>query len=256
MEVIDFESRVRELKWSSQLEILDASVMKDYEDKVNKYGSSSRRALNSYFNKSYFLGGGNCISQPLLERCLPSGTRLARMSDFRGHIGNNPLLEKYEANVGLVLRSPCESWVGNQVITDSIVEGITEKGFSLKKPLIVYFDALDVIEDLKSPCRLNYRLRDDAELGVNIFEAPELSHENEGRKFSDISERGVPIFDEDGDKTLRTRSMGISRYFIRGGNIYSSMQDLLVFSGRERTFVVPCNEPREGGKVYNIDDYR
>ena len=50
----------------------------------------------------------------------------------------------------------------------------------------------------------------------DYFEAPELNNKNNQQKFVRQDERGMPIFDKKGNRTLYTRDSGLSRLYLDG----------------------------------------
>jgi len=84
-----------------------------------------------------------------------------------------------------------------------------EDNSNLKSPLVFKPSDLEIILDKKSPEGIGFKLKENATPVCN----PQLKSENNKRKFKSLDERGMPIFDENGSKTLYTRTGGLLKYY-------------------------------------------
>jgi len=77
-------------------------------------------------------------------------------------------------------------------------------------PTYVDLRDLKTVKDPKAPQGLGLILRD----GAQIFYAPVLKHENNGKEFSETDGNGFPILDKNGDRTLYTISSGLAQVYL------------------------------------------
>ena len=66
-----------------------------------------------------------------------------------------------------------------------------------------------------------------------------LNGENNGKKFSDVDELGLPKFDKGGERTFLARNQGLSRLFVDGNlDLYSYIESLASSSGDGRVVLI------------------
>lgn len=186
-----------------------------YEEACKSYEGKARKSLNVPKN------GSNLFKVLLLNQI---GIRTATLDEITGLADSNPEFLKgfYEDIPSVVLRSKRDFYAGNGYLTKQLASLIGERRIS--KPIVI--SGLRIREDNDSAYGLSFEKADN----FNFFEAPELANCNHNRKFSRFDERAMPIFDNNGDKTLYTRDSGVSRLFLdgllylysRGGHLASS----------------------------------
>ena len=99
---------------------------------------------------------------------------------------------------------------------------------------------MGIKEDSHSPYGLGFKKRNS----FDFFEAPELGYENNRKKFKILDERGMPIFDENGVRTLYTRSDGLSRLYLgRDLDLFSDWDGLSGSDEYGRVVVVKPAKP-------------
>jgi len=113
-------------------------------------------------------------------------------------------LKSHYEDSALVLRSEEEP---NAYLARDLFSQLKARGGELQLPIMLPLHGLELKLDKGSPYGLSFRLRGDSE----IVYAPELMHGNNQKKFSTTNEKGLPIFDEMGSRTLYTRDSGLSR---------------------------------------------
>ena len=206
---------------------LDSKVLPEYKERIKSYNELARKSLDIFSDKKGILIGSNCFAPLVLREFLPKDLRLATMYDLEKLGRENPdFLRGFYIDTGLVLRTPGDSYRPNDLLAKNLAEQLKHKGITLETPKIIYFDALDLDENLESEYGLVYKLNGRANLGKNIIDAPELTNDF---MFMTINEKGIPIKDENGSRRIYTISEGLSRfslYWYRYSNVNSYDRDL------------------------------
>ena len=189
-------------KSTSYLEahFLTDAEQKHYEDAVRQLkNEKARDSLNVPKN------GSNLWKILLLNQI---GIRTATLaeSDQIVQASDSFLRGTYEDVAPVALRSNGDSYERNDYLAKSLARLIRKRTF--KEPIVV--NGLGIKEDSHSPYGLGFKKRNS----FDFFEAPELGYENNRKKFKILDERGMPIFDENGVRTLYTRSDGLSWLYL------------------------------------------
>lgn len=219
---------------------LEADILGAYQERIKSYGEKARKTLDVLSGKKSDLKGSNCFAPIILRDLLPTGTRLATMADLGRATEINPrFLNGLYADTGLVLRTANDSYEPNAFLAGSLTRQFQDRGINLESPKVVYFDALELGETFDSDYGLVFNLSERAKVGENIFDAPELT---EGFSFKTMDERGIPIKDEEGNRTLYVKRDGLSRFYLGGNSGVDSDGGVLAYSGVNGRVVVVSAE--------------
>ncbi len=195
-------------------------------------GEYKERASEDYNNNRYLtvlnfqdnvVKGSNPFAVVLMNQVLAQeGIRTATPVDL-GLIlktGAFDLRSQYE-DVALVLRGTDGP---NSYLAKDLEYQLKTRG-EVQYPLMIPLASLELEKDNSSNSLygLVFKLKEDSEL----ISAPQLVDENNGRRFSETNEQGLPIFDLSGSRILYTRDSGLSRLLLsRGLDLYSYWDDL------------------------------
>lgn len=205
-----------EVKEITYLEFpMGKELLARYNDSIAKYGDKARGVLSRFS-----LGADDSLlgSNPFMAVQLGQleGVKLATPAELETAVKQNPdfFRNKYE-DIALVLRSEGDSYVNNDFLAKNIAEQIKTRLGSIptsEDPARISLKGLSLKEDANSPYGLAFVIGDETEL---IY-VPEFAHTNNGKSFAKTDERGVPIFDVNGSRTLYTRETGLSRLYRNG----------------------------------------
>ena len=188
---------IREVEWPVVRFLSDEEQSK-YEDSIKKFSGKAYESLNIPKN------GSNLFKVLLLNQL---GIKTATLSDLELALENGMELKgTYEDTLSVVLRSSGDSYKPNDYLAKLLAKKIKKKNF--KHSLVL--NGLELKEDENSA----YGLVLIPGENFNYFEAPELDHENNYKKFSKLDERGMPIFDKEGERTLYTKDKGLVGVYV------------------------------------------
>ncbi len=210
-----------------------------YEDATSRY--DNQRAKDTL---NIPIRGSNLFKVLLLNQI---GIRTASLPELDQIIlGDEDFLKRmYVDAPSVVLRSEGTSYEANERLARYLEGKAKERGLDLREPIVA--NGLRLRQDINSAYGLNFLVDDETEM----FEAPELRDENNRRKFTRQNERGMPIFENDGERTLYAGSTRLSRaVFGWGGGWYSGVGWLEGSNGGGRVVVVSA----EGTRA-EFDDY-
>jgi len=173
-----------------------------YEQSIQKYSGRAREVLDIPRK------GSNLFKVLYLDQMLPEGKRVATPADWQDIRDENPdyLAGVYLDASRVVLRSAGDSYKPNDFVAKDLAKKIHKRTF--KNPIVI--TGLKLKKDSNSSYGFVFELTDKSEK----IEAPELAHFNHGRKFIRLDERGFPIFDDEGDRTLYTRNNGLAGLYL------------------------------------------
>ncbi|MFH1311046.1 MAG: hypothetical protein ABIH65_01430 [Nanoarchaeota archaeon] len=187
---------------------LSENEQKIYEDAIKKF--NNERAKNSL---DISIKGSNLFKVLLLNQV---GIRTATLPELDQiiQLDNNFLNGTYEDVPSLVLRSNEDTYERNDYLAETLAKLIKKRKFN--EPVVM--NGLELVEDGNSFYGLNFKRGKT----FDYFEAPELNNKNNQQKFVRQDERGMPIFDKKGNRTLYTRDSGLSGLYLgRGLDLYS-----------------------------------
>ena len=150
------------------------------------------------------------------------GRRTATPADLERLLEGNLLdLDGVFVDLALVLRSGDRP---NKYLAKNLRTQIRSRFSSkLLLPVMLPLAGLKLERDQNSRHGLAFKLRDYARMRVY---APQLNHKNDRKRFSKTDEDGLPLFDENGKRTLHTRNSGLSRLYLSENNLYSDFNYL------------------------------
>ena len=204
-----------------------------YEDAISQYSGKAREFLDVY--------GSNLFKILKLNEIFPNGKRIATLADL-GQIveTDKDYLSGFFVDAPVVvLRSAGDSYQLNDSLAKSLAKQVRKRTF--KNPVII--TGLEVEASNDSAYGLKFRKTDK----TKVIDAPELANENDRRRFTKTDERGMPIFDKNGNRILYTRKSGLSRVNLDSQlNFGSSSVDLAFSSLGGRVIVINENDERRG----------
>ncbi len=226
--------------------MLDSKILQDYKESIGKYNEKARNVLDIFSDINGILAGSNCFAPIQLRNLLPKDSRLATMADLGLATEINPgFLQGFYSDTGLVLRTNGDSYSPNDFLAKDLAGQLKKRGITLNNSKVLYFDAFDLRQDENSPCGLAYNLREDAELGKQIIDAPELTCDF---SFVTMDKRGIPIRDNSGNRHFYAKKDGLSGFCLGGySELYSNYRGggLVVSGGGNRVVVVSAENAGE-----------
>lgn len=195
----------------------DKEALSDYEERIKRYRETARKNLDIF---SY-----DCLTDILfVEYCLTKGSNpfaavelasqnLALLSQLEKTIRSKDLILGYReiyADIALILKEDGDSYSPNDFVAMHLAKQVkhrTGKEPTPKNPAMISLRGLSLKEDSNSAYGLVFLLGDNTE----VIHVPEFSHENNERRFSRTDKRGIPIFDDKGNRRFFSRECGLSR---------------------------------------------
>lgn len=173
------------------------------------------------------------------------GIRTASLGELEFSLENGLDLQgHYEDAPVVVLRSASDSYEPNNYLANSLAKNLEIKKF--KAPLVV--SGLEVVADNESQYGLSFKKTDKTE----VFEAPDLSHKNNQRRFSRVNPDYSVEFNDKASRTLYTRDNGLSGLCLgRGLGLGSRVERLEDSDSYGRVVVIDSAE----GTQKNIQKY-
>jgi hypothetical protein len=209
------------------LEEYNSIVKQDYKD------NSNLKVLN--FSDGVVKGSNSYSIFPMFEILSKYGLRNANPADVQKIINRNEnFLKNIYVDLGLVLRTENSP---NEYLAKQLGKQSKERKykFSNSNPLVFKSSDLELIVDSNSQLGLGFKIKESA----SPFNAREFDNEYDGKKFKTTNEKGVPIFDRNGNRTNYTRNDGLSGFdLIRYSDLYSGIGDLSDSSGGGRVVVL------------------
>ena len=186
--------------------------LKEYQTivKLDYKNNSNLKVLDFTDN---VVKGSNTYSIFLTNEILSKeGLRTATPSDVSKITNKDEnFLRGNYLDLGLVLRTENNP---NEYLAKQLGKQAKERGykFSNENPLVFKASDLELILDGNSKSGLGFKIKESA----NPFNAPELNHKENGKKFNKTNENGIPIFDKNGNRILYTREEGLSGLVLFG----------------------------------------
>lgn len=209
-------------------------ILEEYNQRAKKdYKDSSTLKVLSFSDN--VIKGSNPFAFVLLNKILTQQKiRIATPVDLERALEKEAInLKDTYGDSGLVLRNDGEP---NEYLARDLINQIKKRG-SLQYPLMIPLAGLDLRYDTNSPHYLSFQLTDFTE----FIYAPQFEHKNDQAKFNKADEKGLPIFDKNGSRTLYTENGGLRRlYRCWGLGLDSRVRDLADSGGSGR--VIVCAE--------------
>jgi len=225
--------------------LADKDMLKAYQDGIKtKYNSKQARKTLDIFGKNGVVQGSNSFAiVELASSSLALPSQVLHASElnpgfFRG---------TYE-DLGLVLRTNGDSFRENDYNARNLYEQLEHRGFkpSPDEPVMISLRDLILEGDENSYYGLIHKITDKSQ----IVQAPELSRKNNGMRFSRTDERGIPIFDNKGERTFYAGQRGLVRFILnRELDLDSNWSRDLSYSDAGGRVVVVENFPSENNRL-------
>lgn len=185
-------------------------IVEQYKENIQKYGDKARKALDIFTSE----GKG---SNPFAVAEMGKYVRLALPSELEQAVRENPDFFKgrYE-EPALVLRTNGDSCKSNDYLAKNLFRQVKKRTGNVptpENPARISLKGTKVKKNDRSDYGLSFLLTDESE----ILFVPEFAYENNQKTFSITDERGVPIFDNDGDRTFYARKDGLSTLSLNWG---------------------------------------
>ncbi len=210
------------------------TILEEYNQRVSSdYQGASALDVLSFADN--VVKGSNPFAFVLLNKILAQKKmRIATPADLERALEKEEIdLKGTYGDSGLVLRSDEDP---NHYLAKTLINQVKQRG-SLEYPLMIPLTGLDLRYDANSPDNLSFQLTDFAEL----IHAPQLNHKNDYSKFNKGDENGLPIFDQNGSRTLYTEDGGLRRlYRNRDLDLNARFSDLA--NSNEYGRVIVCAE--------------
>jgi hypothetical protein len=182
-------------------------ILLDYLERVQgQYQNAS--ALDVLKFADNVVKGSNLFAFVLLNHILrEKNMRIATPRDLEKILKNNELdLKGTYGDSALVLRSDGDP---NSYLAGKLIEEVKQNNGSIEYPTMIPLAGLELEYDSGSPHNLSFRLGSNSQ----IIYAPQLDNSNNGKKFSEGDEKGLPVFNDNGSRTLYTGSDGLRRLY-------------------------------------------
>ena len=209
-------------------------IFKEYQARANR-DYQTNPVLNKLTFSDNLVKGSNPFAFVLLNQILrEEGRWVARPEDLEKCLSDVALdLKDTYGDSALVLRGNGDP---NEYLAKQLESQIRQRG-NFQYPIMIPLVGLNLKSDSDSPHGLGFELTASAEL---VY-APQFEHKNNSAKFNNADGKGLPIFDENGSRTLYTGEGGLRRLFRNWDlDLGARYGDLAVSSGGGR--VVVCRE--------------
>ncbi|MBW2982601.1 hypothetical protein KY343_06985 [Candidatus Woesearchaeota archaeon] len=212
-------------------------VLEQYNQLVQgEYQNAS--ALQKLSFDDNVVKGSNPFAFVLLNRVLKDhGKWVARPVDLERALERDAInLRGTYGDSGLVLRSENDP---NGYLASNLVSQLRSKGYNVGGDVIMIpLAGLELRYDASSPHNLVFQLTDSSE----IITASQLNESNHNKKFNKGDERGLPIFEDEGSRTLYSNeSNGLCRLCRDGDLDLGAGSGVLAYSYGDGRVVV-CAE--------------
>jgi len=199
-------------------------VLEEYNQLVQgEYQNAS--ALQKLSFADNVVKGSNPFAFTLLNRVLQNhGRWVARPTDLERALEQGTIhLSGTYGDSGLVIR---DENTNNEYIAKHLGEQLRQKGYSVGgDTIMIPLAGLELRYDASSPHNLIFQLTNSSE----IITASQLNKSNHGKKFNRGDEKGLPIFEDSGSRTLYSNEDGVCRLYrdrVRGlGAGYGDLAD-------------------------------
>lgn len=193
----------------------DKARLDAYSERIAKYTEKARKTSGvlSYSDKDNIVMGSNPFAVvEFASDIVPMPSELEHAARL-----NPEFFRGTYSDIGLVVRSEEDSsWKANDYVSKDLAKQIKARLGSMptpENPARVSLRGLSLKEDSNSDYGLVFVVGDNTE----VISVPEFAHSNNQKRFARTDERGVPIFDDKGNRTLYTKQTGLSRLCLDGG---------------------------------------
>ncbi len=176
-------------------------ILEEYNQRVKAdYKDSSALKVLSFADN--VVQGSNPFAFVLLNKILTQQKmRVATPADLERALEKEAInLKDTYGDSGLILRSDGEP---NEYLARDLINQVKQRG-NLQYPLMIPLAGLDLKYDSNSPHNLTFQLTDFSELIC----ASQLNKTNHSKKFNRADKQGLPIFEDNGSRTLYSNEDG------------------------------------------------
>ncbi|MEK6855049.1 MAG: hypothetical protein AABX73_02395 [Nanoarchaeota archaeon] len=189
----------------------------------------------SYDRKTKTLVGSNVFAAARIDSILRHlGIRVANLRDLsRSEVMAMVKDNHYTDAPALILRSTDDSYEANLPIIKQLVQAVEKANGQLQLPLMV--TGFDVRAEKDAGYGIVVVPRDD----FKAVSDPRLSGENDGKRFTEVDELGLPKFDSNGNRGWYAKSHGLSGLYLDGLlDVFSRCDNLALSDGNGRVVLV------------------
>ena len=206
--------------------------LKEYSKKIKHYDKRARGILDIFSLRNNELCGSNPFANVLL-----ASEDIALPSELEQAVRINPdyFSNTYE-DIALILRTAGDSYQDNDYVAKHLAEQLKKR--KVKLPARISLRGLSLKKDNNSAYGLVFKLEENTE----ILHVPDFTHRNNGKRFFKTDERGIPIFEKEGDRYFHTRKDGLSRLYLGGGLYLGSYGESLADSSVGGRVVIVSGE--------------
>ena len=212
-------------------------ILEEYNQLVQEEYKNASALQNLSFADDV-VKGSNPFAFALLNKVLQNhGKWIARPTDLERALEEKSInLKGTYGDSGLSLRSEKNP---NEYLAKNLMSQLKEKDHNLgEDTIMIPLAGLGLKYDSNSPHNLAFQLTDSSE----IIYAPQLNKSNHQKKFNSADEQGLPIFEDEGSRTLYSnQDEGLCRLYRNGGlDLFARVEDLANSNSSGR--VVVCAE--------------
>ena len=196
-------------KFIPQAGFLGGEKGKEINEEIRKKYKGFPELQESFYDDGIIKGSTPFYVVAVNEIIKPQGLRTATPADLGRILKINALnLKGYYEDAALVLINDEGS---NVYLAKDLMNQIKKRtGKDSKTPIMIPLSGLELRTDQSSPYNLAFNLTENTE----IICAPQLVNENEDRKFNETNDKGLPIFNKNGSRSLYTGDSGLSRLLL------------------------------------------
>ncbi len=188
----------------SFLEGTEGQAILDEYNQIVSTDYQEASALNVLSFADNVVKGSNPFAFVLLNKILTQKKmRIATPADLERTLEKEAInLKGTYGDSGLVLRSENNP---NEYLAKNLASQVKEKGYNVGgDTIMIPLAGLGLIYDSNSPNDLSFQLTDSSE----IIYAPQLNKTNHGKKFNSADKQGLPVFEDNGSRTLYSNESG------------------------------------------------
>jgi len=232
-------SRIKRNRFSSpeaEYSFLEGEFGREiHEDIIRKYGDSHPFVTENVSYKERIIQGskpGYVIAVNDVIRGM--GLRTATSLDVHKAIRDGKLnLQNFYEDLGLVLYSESGE---NEYLAKNLATQIKQTR-NLEFPVMLPLIGLGLEKDNSAPQGLAFKLTNNSQ----VISAPQLSYSNDGKKFSEVDNDGIPVFNDGGNYIFFTEDSGL-RMLYRYRVLKLNARNEYLTSSNEDGRVIVCRE--------------
>jgi hypothetical protein len=210
------------------------AVNQEVQDRYGKFKAVSKIGYSAGVVK----GSNPFYVVAVNEVIRPQGLRTATQADLESVLKTNAFgLRGFYEDSALVLRT---EETPNEYLAKNLMEQVKAIYPEMKMPVMIPLYSLELTEDSSSEHGVSFKLREGAE----VNHAPILNKNGGNFLDEDIyANTGLPSkLSSKGNRTLYTRSSGVSRLYLSGGLYLDSYVEFLAYSDGDGRVVLISGE--------------